>query len=99
MNASMNETTGPLSYRHSAYPPLLNQNECFLWFKITDRQGSELGMCFASAASLLALAHAATQAAESLALKQAEYPADDTVPLEEHPDLDDVRSMPATSVG
>lgn len=32
-------------------------------------------------------------------LVKQEYPADDTVPLEEHPDLDDVRNMPATSVG
>lgn len=34
-------------------------------------------------------------------LVKAEYPvpADDTSPLEEHPDLDDVRNMPATSMG
>lgn len=34
-------------------------------------------------------------------LVKQEYPApaDDTVPLEEHPDLDDVRNMPATTVG
>jgi hypothetical protein len=75
MDATMQETRGPFSYRYEAYPPHAGNTSSFLWLKILDHSRSELALCFDRPDSLRALADAATKAADALQAQQQEYPA------------------------
>lgn len=66
MDANIHEGRGPLSFRHQVHEPLPKTSTCYLWFKITEADGSEIGICFDKAASLRSLAAASSQAAELL---------------------------------
>ena len=66
MTADMQESYGPLEFRHSVHPPIKGSTKPFCWLRINDRSNGSIGLCIDNAATLLALAEAATQAAHDL---------------------------------
>lgn len=73
MNVDVSESGAPFTYRHNVHDPLPTGGTCFVWFKIKDYTGSEIGLCFDTHTDVLRLVVAANVAAADLKAKQEEF--------------------------